>query len=67
MRRIDLADPTCEPTDEEFAGLLHRAMDDSRLSRQQANDRLGQTIREERARLLATLEPLPRHPDFVGP
>ena len=61
MRRIDLADPECEPTDEEFEGLLHRAMDDARHSHDRATARIRDQIREQRATVLAQLREPPAH------
>jgi hypothetical protein len=57
----NLADPEVEPTDEELAGLTHRAFAHVRAERAAALDRLREEIAAERVRVLARL------PSIVGP
>ncbi len=46
----NLADPTVEPTDEQFLELLHRAGNDARAAREAAEVALRESVRVERDR-----------------
>jgi hypothetical protein len=52
----NLADPSVEPTDEQFRELLRRAAGDARAGHEAAERALRERVRAERALLLAELE-----------
>jgi hypothetical protein len=54
--RINLADPSFEPTDEQLAGLIARAFVDVRARREQAVAKLHAEIAAARAESLARLD-----------
>jgi len=55
MPAPNLADPTIEPTDEQFRELLHRAAVDARAGHHAADRAMRERLRAERARLRSEL------------